>query len=64
MCILAPLHKFTFQRRVRASEDRSHVNTREEEGTTDTELTTLRSQGHYLIIQVLSLFSPENVVLK
>lgn len=55
--------KFTFQMRVRASEDRSHVNTREDEGTTDSEL-TLRSQGHYLIIQVLSLFGPENMVLK
>lgn len=63
LCIVAPLCKFTFQKRVRASEDRSHMNIREEEGTTDSEL-TLRSQGHYLIIQVLSLFSPENMVLK
>lgn len=32
-------------------------------GTTDSDLVP-RSQGHYLIIQVLSLFSPENMVLK
>lgn len=36
-------------------------DTREEEGTADRDLTA-RSRGHYLIIQVLSLFSPENMV--
>lgn len=36
-------------------------DTREEEGTADRDLMA-RSQGRYLIIQVLSLFSPENMV--
>lgn len=59
----APLPRFTFPGRVRASEARSPVNMQGEEGTTDRGLTP-RSQGHYLRIPVLSHFSPENLVLK
>lgn len=39
------------------------MDLQEEEGTTDSDLVP-RSQGYYLIIQVLSLFGPENMVLK